>query len=312
MNKIIYKELIAFHPGYYIKDMIEAEGMSQDELAKRLQTSSKNVSDLLKGKINLTDEMALRLSIVFGTSVSMWLNLNKGFIEEKLEIDRRMQEDVECELAKEIDYSFWVDLNLVEPMRKMTGKVRELQRYFRISSLEVLKKRDFLVQYNRTASDIKDKDILNANAWVQTAINLANQMDTPSFDKKKLITILPEIRELALENPRDVQEKLKQILAECGVAFVVLPSLKHCNINGAVKWLSKEKVLLAMNHTQTPNDKFWFALFHEIGHVMQQRLKALIVSENKEILEKDGLFERLEAEANQFAEEQMNLIKNLN
>lgn len=311
MNKLIYKELIAFHPGYYIKDMIEAEGMSQDELAKRLQTSSKNVSDLLKGKINLTDEMALRLSIVFGTSVSMWLNLNKGFIEEKLEIERRMQEDAECELAKEIDYSFWVDLNLVEPMRKMTGKVRELQRYFRISSLEVLKKRDFLVQYNKTTSDIKDKDILNANAWVQTAINIANQMDISQFDKKKLTTILPQVRELTLRNPQDVKENLQKMFAECGVAFVMLPNLKCCHINGAVKWLGKEKVMLAMNSAQELSDKFWFALFHEIGHVMQQRLKVLIVSENKKILEKDGLLERLEVEANQFAEEQMNMINGL-
>lgn len=310
MNKLIYKELIAFHPGYYIKDMIEAEGMSQDELAKRLQTSSKNISDLLKGKINLTDEMALRLSIVFGTSVSMWLNLNQGFIKEKLEIERRMQEDAECELAKEIDYSFWVDLNVVEPMRKTSGKVRELQRYFRISSLEVLKKRDFLVQYNTTA-DIKDKDVLNANAWVQTAINIGNQIDTKKFDKKKLATILPEIRKMALQNPKEFQGKLKEMFAECGIAFVMLPNLKCCNINGAVKWLNKEKALLAMNDVEVLDEKFWFALFHEIGHVMQQRLKALIVRENKEILEKDGLLIRLEKEADQFAKEQMQLIKEL-
>ncbi len=311
MNKLIYKELVAFHPGYYIKDMIEAEGMSQDELAKRLQTSSKNISDLLKGKINLTDEMALRLSIVFGTSVSMWLNLNQGFIKEKLEIERRMQEDAECELAKEIDYSFWVDLNVVEPMRKTSGKVRELQRYFRISSLEVLKKRDFLVQYNTTTTDIKDKDVLNANAWVQTAINIGNQIDTKKFDKKKLTAILPEIRKMALENPQEFQGELKVMLAECGIAFVMLPNLKRCNINGAVKWLNKEKALLAMNNVEVLDEKFWFALFHEIGHVMQQRLKALIVRENKEMLEKDGLLIRLEKEADQFAKEQMQLVKKL-
>ena len=69
--------------------------MTQEELAKRLQTSGKNISDLLHGKINLTDEMALRLSIVFGTSVSMWLNLNQNYSEKKLEIERRMQEDAD-------------------------------------------------------------------------------------------------------------------------------------------------------------------------------------------------------------------------
>ena len=38
MNKIEYEELIAFHPGYYVKDYIEDQGITQEELAKRLQT----------------------------------------------------------------------------------------------------------------------------------------------------------------------------------------------------------------------------------------------------------------------------------
>ena len=85
MNKIEYEELIAFHPGYYVKDYIEDQGITQEELAKRLQTTPKYVSDLVNGRINLTDEMVLKLSIVFGTSTTMWLNLNQKYIEKKLE-----------------------------------------------------------------------------------------------------------------------------------------------------------------------------------------------------------------------------------
>ena len=89
MNKIEYEELIAFHPGYYMKDYIEEQGITQEEFAKRLQTTPKYVSDLVNGRINLTDEMALKMSSVFGTSETMWLNLNKNYIEKKLEIEKR-------------------------------------------------------------------------------------------------------------------------------------------------------------------------------------------------------------------------------
>ena len=34
MNKIEYQELIAFHPGYYVKDCIDEQGITQEELAK--------------------------------------------------------------------------------------------------------------------------------------------------------------------------------------------------------------------------------------------------------------------------------------
>lgn len=33
MNKIEYDNIIAFHPGYYLKDMLEAWNMTQDEFA---------------------------------------------------------------------------------------------------------------------------------------------------------------------------------------------------------------------------------------------------------------------------------------
>lgn len=82
MNKIEYDNIIAFHPGYYLKDMLKAWNMTQDEFAKRLDTTGKTVSKLLNGKINLTEEMALSISMVSGTSVDLWLNLNKNYIEK--------------------------------------------------------------------------------------------------------------------------------------------------------------------------------------------------------------------------------------
>ena len=87
MIKLEYKNQIAFHPGYYIKEMLEFEGMSQAELANCLQISEKDMRNLLHGKTNLSDEIANNLSIVFGTSVSLWLNLNQKYLEKKLEIE---------------------------------------------------------------------------------------------------------------------------------------------------------------------------------------------------------------------------------
>ena len=89
MVKLEYKNQIAFHPGYYIKEILEYEGTSQAELASRLQISEKDMSELLHGKTDLSDEMAMNLSIVFGTSVSLWLNLNQKYLAKKLEIERK-------------------------------------------------------------------------------------------------------------------------------------------------------------------------------------------------------------------------------
>ena len=89
MVKLEYKNQIAFHTGYYIKEILEYEGTSQAELASRLQISEKDMSELLHGKTDLSDEMAMNLSIVFGTSVSLWLNLNQKYLEKKQEFERQ-------------------------------------------------------------------------------------------------------------------------------------------------------------------------------------------------------------------------------
>lgn len=301
MNKIEYQELIAFHPGYYVKDYIDAQGITQEELAKRLQTTPKYVSDLVNGRINLTEEMVLRLSIVFGTSTKMWLNLNQKYIEKKLEIEKRRRIDEECELVKKIDYKFWVELGLVKATRITAEKVQELQRYFKVSSLSVLNQRDFLVQYRTSVPEVTDVNVINANAWVQTAINIGTQSEVGSFDRKKLIEAIPQIRNMTVQDPKAFYPKLKELLASCGVALVLLPNLKNCGVNGAVKWLSKDKVILALNDRRKYADTFWFALFHELGHVLQQRIKVLLVSEtNKAGLKTDDLIQRLEAEADSF------------
>lgn len=302
MSKIEYQELIAFHPGYYVKDYIDEQGITQEELAKRLQTTPKYVSDLVNGRINLTEEMVLKLSIVFGTSTTMWLNLNRTYIEKKLEIDYRIKIDSECDLVKKLDYNFWVDLELVKKTKSTVEKVKELQRYFKISSLSVLGQKDFLVQYRTGISEVTDINVMNANAWVQTAINLGVQEDVETFDKKRLTEIIPEIRSMTIQKPSVFYPRLKELLASCGIALVLLPNLKNCGINGAVKWISKDKVILALNDRRKYADTFWFALFHELGHVLQQRIKVLLVSEkNKTGYETDTLIQRLEKEADEFS-----------
>ena len=129
------------------------------------------------------------------------------YIEKKLEIEKLMQVDVECDLIKNIDYKFWEKLGVVATVSKRIDKVRELQKYFRIASLEVLQRRDFLVQYNSTTTEGSDDNIMGANAWVQTAINIGAKKEVQCFNKKGLEKILPELRKMTLENFEQVYKE---------------------------------------------------------------------------------------------------------
>jgi addiction module HigA family antidote len=87
MNKMEYGGILAFHPGYYVNDIINDMRITQKEFAMRLGTSVENISDLVNGQIELSDEMALKLSNMTGTSLDLWLNLQKTYNEKVLEIE---------------------------------------------------------------------------------------------------------------------------------------------------------------------------------------------------------------------------------
>ena len=51
--------------GEIIKDLLEARGWTQKELAKRMGFSEKHISKLMDGEVELSDDAALRLEAVF-------------------------------------------------------------------------------------------------------------------------------------------------------------------------------------------------------------------------------------------------------
>ena len=61
MSKNIYKNLAAFHPGCYVKELIEEMEVTQNEFVLRLNTTGKNLSELGNGKISLSNNLAKNL-----------------------------------------------------------------------------------------------------------------------------------------------------------------------------------------------------------------------------------------------------------
>lgn len=63
------------HPGEVLRELcLEPLGLSVTETAEALGVSRKTLSAILNGRANISPEMAVRLSIAFGTSAESWLN----------------------------------------------------------------------------------------------------------------------------------------------------------------------------------------------------------------------------------------------
>jgi len=299
MLKEEYKNIIAFHPGYYLTDIIEELEMTQDEFAKRLGTTGKTVSLLLNGQTPLTNDLAMKISAMLGISVQTLLNLQKTYDEKKIEIDLAKALDAQIEVVDVIDYTYFVKNRLLPDVKSKLEKIKNLCSFLKVSDLQILKRRDLLASFRTTVTSVTDKNVINANVWLKTALNKGLAMQIAPFDEKKLKAHIKEIRSMTLQEPNEFLPRLCEIFNECGVAFVLLPALKNCGINGVVKWYD-DKVVLALNDRFKYADTFWFSLFHEIKHVFQKKKTKVIVNCDDDFLELDSEFEK---EADEFATE---------
>jgi len=63
------------HPGEVLRALcLEPLGLTVTDAAKALGVSRKTLSAILNGRAGISPEMAVRLSIAFGTSAESWLN----------------------------------------------------------------------------------------------------------------------------------------------------------------------------------------------------------------------------------------------
>lgn len=74
-----YKDLIAFHPGQYVGELIEDYNLTQKEFAEKLGVSPKMIRKLVKGEQSISNEIAQKLEKLTNISMKTWLNLQNAY-----------------------------------------------------------------------------------------------------------------------------------------------------------------------------------------------------------------------------------------
>ena len=147
MTYIEYKNKIAFHPGYYINEYIEDSGLSQDAFAKRLGTTAKNLSILLRGEQSISKDIAIKLSNLLNTSIEYWLNLQQSYDLIQCEIEKDNELLEEREIYKLIDYNYFID-NFDFPKEiEINEKIKKIRDFLNLSSLSLLKNEDITISF---------------------------------------------------------------------------------------------------------------------------------------------------------------------
>lgn len=92
-NKKVYaNDLVpgdVFHPGEFVKDEIDARGITQKEIAEKMGIRPSVLSEIITGKRNITPAMALKLESVLEIKAELWMRLQVGYEIDKIRIKHK-------------------------------------------------------------------------------------------------------------------------------------------------------------------------------------------------------------------------------
>ena len=302
-KKIVgWKPTTAVHPGEHLVDFLEESGISQVELAQRTGLSKKAINEIVNGKSPITQNTAFRLSKVFSVSPEFWINLQNNYdlLLAQKEEQGRLHVDAEQNVAafKETyqelaRHTFLQKLSWTK--NNMPAIAKGLQQFFAVDSLAYVGANTMQFAFRKYArNNINHRTLA---AWVQLGKLQSRLITTEPFDKDALKAQLPYLKSLSCKDWRTYIPELEEILARCGVVLVFAPHFTHTPVQGATHWLESDKVLVMLNADNQYEGRFWFNLFHELGHVLLHGKRDVYVD-----FDQDGAKTEEEQEADTFAQ----------
>ncbi|HEY4977259.1 MAG TPA: HigA family addiction module antitoxin [Gaiellaceae bacterium] len=292
---------LAIPPGEYLEEVVETLGMTKDELARRMARPASKLSPIFRGEKAITPDTALQLEKVVGVPAHVWLGLES---EYRLALAREQGETEaqqlrgESRLVAAYCYPQLVKAGVVAKTTKPIERVRELQRFFGVASLLAIPNvQRYQAALRQGTSNRHRRSPEAVAAWLRLAETRATQVDTKPYDSARLREALNAIRGMTRREPKAFLPELSALLAEAGVALVLLPHFPGTRAHGATFRAGRDRAILALTIRGSCADIFWFSLFHELGHILLHDKRDVII-ESDDI---DPTREAREAQADAFA-----------
>lgn len=269
------------HPGDTLAELLNDYNMTQKELAVRLSCTPKHINEIIKGIKPISNALAVKLENVFPLKTSFWNNLQNIYDEqiEKLKITESItQKEIDYFKDNKSVYNFLLNEKCVEPYSDITQGILNLRKFLQINNLLDIGK---LLQING-AYRISHSDAVNELAlacWLRMCDIYCDKVKTDEFkelNKRIIIEDIKTIRSLSCLKPNIFINKLQEYFAKLGIAFVVLKNIRGAPVNGLIK-RKNNSISICLTIRGKDADKFWFTLFHEIGHLVISKIDKIYV-----------------------------------
>ena len=261
------------HPGFYIREELEAREWTQRDLAYILGTPEQAVNMIIAGKRGVSPEMAKALGEAFDVNPDLFANLQRAY-------DMARARDPDPSVGRR------ARLQSAYPVREMIKRgwlqdtdaaMLEVQmaQFFEVANANNVPH----VQHAARKSSYYDDTPPAQLAWLFRVRQIAKTIPVGRYSEKMLREALARLRAI-LVDPEETRN-VPGILSECGIRLVIVECLPTAKIDGVCFWLDKYSPVIGLSMRSDRVDNFWFVLRHEIEHVLRRD------GQSKEIIDVD-------------------------
>ena len=227
-----------------------------------------------RGRKAISGETALGLERVLGTPARVWLNLQStyGLVRARLAgaggARTNRPSGWSGSPSREMARRGWI-----EQGGAAADRVRSLLQFFGLQSFSRWDESRAAPGFRLSPEAKADRYALHA--WVRRGEIEGRGLPAGPYDEARFRGALAEIRGLTAE--RDFLTPMRELCASAGVALVAVRELPKTGAQGVARWLTPRRALIQVNTRYRWADTFWFAFFHEAGHVLAHRRKDVFV-----------------------------------
>lgn len=284
-------------PGDSLRALMVRRGVTAQQIAKNLAGGMVTLRGLLEGAEAVDAHHAEVLSASLGGTASFWLKRQSHY-EDALE------RALERATASVDEAQSWLQLQVPGPRPKgrlsderRRDEVRRRLAFFNVGTMKAWEARYGRICSDtlfRTSSSFESKDTA-VLMWLRSGELATDMVSTRPWSAGNLHDRLDAIKALTkLKDPERFLPKLKTLCAEAGVAVVAKKAPEGCRASGATRMVAPDKAMILLSFRGLANDKFWFTLLHEIGHLLLHGAKTFVDEDMHGV-------DQSEREANEFA-----------
>ena len=248
--------------GKELEEFLEFKNISIKEFADRINTTSKNLIDIIKGNIELSQNMIYNISFITGIPVSYIENTEQNYKMDKI-ITNYLNNN-QLTIRKYINKFNYKELSEKYELKYRDSKndyaiAKDILKYLRITNPESLTKENNVIFYKSK----NDKPELLA-LWLERCNRIIEKEKIAQYNKNNIIKLVNFIKKEASNNSFDKETLIKEF-NQNGIYLAIEDDLKGTKVRGAFRVLNdKPAIYITKKHKRYAD--IYFALLHELAH----------------------------------------------